>query len=1041
MRRSLASRVAVLVVLATAASRASAGDAGPPLDFRKDIRPILSNSCFLCHGPDAGTRKAGLRLDMKDGALAELESGSRAIVPGDPESSELYLRITADASDPVHMPPQKIGKDLSPADVETIKRWIEQGAPWSEHWSFKAPVRPAAPEVKEGTWARNPIDRFILARLEKDGVAHGPEADKVTLIRRLTFDLTGLPPTPAEVDAFLTDISPDAYEKLVERLLGTDRHAEHLARNWLDAARYGDTHGLHLDNERSLWPYRDWVIRSFRENKRFDEFTVEQLAGDLLPNATRDQKVATGFNRCNITTGEGGSIDAEYYVRYAVDRVETTSTVWMGLTTGCAVCHDHKYDPISQKEFYQFYAYFYSLSDKAMDGNALLPPPSLSLPSPEQEKAKAEAQAKVQEADAATKAELTKVEAAYADPGTATAAAPAAPPADYVWVDDVLPVGSQPTSEGGVFPFVEADRAPVFAGTKSSVRKATGLSQHFFTGASPGLIVGPGDVLFAYVFVDPFDPPKEIMLQFNDGTWEHRAYWGEDVIPWGAAGTDSRRHMGPLPEAGRWVRLEIPAAQVGLPAGSVVNGWAFTQHDGLVHWDAAGLKTSVPQGQAEYESLALWEQRTKLAPQKDLPKDVLAAIQAEPAKRTPEQSSAIKLHFFGMVHPKHRDAFAAHRKEREAWEAKIKEIDAQVPVTMVTAEMETPREAFILDRGQYDKPKDKVERGTPSWLPPAPADAPANRLGLARWLTMPEQPLVSRVVINRYWQLIFGTGLVKTTEDFGSQGEWPTHPELLDWLAVEFRESGWDVRHMLRLIVNSSTYRQSAKITPQALQADPANRLLGRGARFRLDAEVVRDNALFLSGLLVEKVGGRSVKPYQPEGLWEAVGFTGSNTAKFVQDHGDSLYRRSMYTFWKRTSPPPSMAILDAPTRENCTVRRPRTNTPLAALALMNDVQYAEASRKYAERILKEGGRTPGERAIYAFRSTVGRAPTSVELEVILGQYAAQLAKYSGDREAATKLVSVGESPRDAALDVAEHAAWSMVANLLLNLDETITRP
>ena len=1025
----------VLFALACAWLFASPLAAEDKLDFNRDIRPILSNACFKCHGFDDKTRQAGLRLDIQDGIVAKLESGTIAVVPGKAAESELVRRITSsDAAE--KMPPPDSGKTITPEQIELLKKWIDQGAEVKPHWSFVAPVRPPLPEVaKHKDAVRNPIDNFILARLEKEGLSPSAPGDKITLLRRVTLDLTGLPPTPQEIDDFLADNSPEAYEKVVDRLLRSPRYGEHMARYWLDAARYGDTHGLHLDNERSMWPYRDWVVKAFNDNKPFDQFTVEQVAGDLLPNATLEQKIASGFNRCNVTTGEGGSIDEEVRVRYAVDRTETMSTVFLGLTLGCAVCHTHKFDPVTQKEFYSLYAFFNQAADAAMDGNALSPPPMMKLPTAEHEsqlKAYDEQIAGVQKQMSDALAAIQ-----YTDPMNEPAAL-AAEPKEFVWVDDAAPPGAQ--LQGNTeWKFVTKTDGQVYSGEKATTRKVSDLSQHFFTGANPGLKVGEGDKLFCYVYLDPADPPKEIMLQWNDGSWEHRCYWGEDTIPWGGPNSPSRLPMGPLPNAGGWVRLEVEAAKVGLNPGAVINGWAFTQFGGTTYWDKAGIVTRTPQEGQGFESLALWEAYEKAQTKSTVPADVKAAITVTADQRNDQQKQLIRDYFLANVCLTTKPAFEPLHKQRDELAKKRSELDATIPVSLVMADVPTPRETFVLIRGAYDKPGEKVTAGVPSILPPLPEGAPVNRLGLAQWLVHPQHPLTARVTVNRFWQQYFGAGIVKTAEDFGVQGSYPTHPELLDWLARDFIESGWNVKRLQKLIVMSSTYQQSSKVTKEGLARDPSNELLARGPRYRLDGEVLRDSALFISGLLVEKPGGKGVKPYQPPGIWESVGFRSSNTLNYTQDAGDALYRRTLYTFWKRTAPPPLMTTFDAPSRESCTVRRSRTNTPLQALALMNDVQYIEAARNLAQRAMTSGS-DPAQRLSLAFRVATCRQPTAEETTILVDTYQAHLAKYQADRGAADKLVALGQSKRDPALDSAELAACTLVCNLILNLDEVVTK-
>ena len=1001
------------------------------INFNRDIRPILANNCFQCHGPDAKQRAAELRLDQREGALAPRKAGA-AVVPGKSAASALVHRITAaDAAE--RMPPADSGKKLSAQQIDLLKRWIDQGAEWQGHWSFLRAERSPLPTVRK-PGVVNPIDRFILARLEAEGLTLSPEADKVTLIRRVALDLTGLPPTPQEVDAFLADRSPEAYEKLVDRLLASPRYGEHMARSWLDLARFGDTHGLHFDNERALWRYRDWVLGAFNRNLSYDRFVTEQIAGDLLPNATAEQKIATGFNRCNVSTNEGGSINEEVLVRYAVDRTETMGTVFMGLTLGCAVCHDHKFDPVSQKEFYRLLAFFNSAADAAMDGNILAPPPILRMATPDQE-------VKLRALDEKTAAVRKRVadlvvKTEYTDPGAA--GTKITEPREFVWIDDAAPAGAKLLGDTP-WEFVSAPKHPVLSGTKSTRRSAKGISQHYFEGASPGLTLGQGDVLFAHVWIDPKDPPKEVMLQFNDGTWEHRAYWGADSIPWGFDGS-SRRYAGPLPKSGEWVRLEIEAAKVGLNSGAVLNGWAFTQFGGTVYWDKAGVLTRTPQSGKNFESLAAWEAYERAQAKSPVPQPVRDALKVLAGKRTEAQTKLIRDYYLERICPRTRPTFDPLTRELDAIDKEKKDLDALIPVTMVMADLPQPRDTFVLIRGQYDKHGEKVVPGVPASLPPLPAAAPPNRIGLARWLVDPAHPLTARVAVNRYWQQCFGRGLVKTSEDFGVQGEWPSHPELLDWLAVEFVESGWDVKQLMKRIVTSAAYRQSSDVSATLLRRDPENVLLARGPRFRLDAEVLRDSALYISGLLREQVGGRSVRPYQPSGIWEAVGFSGSNTQTFKRDSGAGLYRRSVYTFWKRTAPPPALMAFDAPSRETCVARRSRTNTPLQALAMMNDEQYVEAARHLAERMMTTGGATPAERLTFAFRQATARRPEKSELDVLLRVFERQLAHYRKDTAAAEKLLAVGESPRNKALDAAEQAAYTMAANLILNLDETITK-
>jgi hypothetical protein len=1011
------------------------------VDFNRQILPILSENCFACHGPDAKQRKAKLRLDVKEGAFAELRSGGHAIVPGKSAESKVIERTSSD--DPEHrMPPPKTGKRLKPEQIALMKQWIDQGARWTQHWAWVAPQRPQIPKVGDPSWAKDAIDHFILARLEAEGLRPSPPENKAKLLRRVTLDLTGLPPTPAEVDAFLADSSANAYEKVVDRLLESPRFGEHLARFWLDDARYGDTHGLHLDNYREMWPYREWVIKAFNADLPYDQFVIQQLAGDLLPNSTLDQIVASGFNRCHVTTNEGGSIEEEVYVRNVVDRVDTTSEVFLGLTVACARCHDHKYDPIKTKDYYQLFAFFNSLDDKPMDGNAALYAPIARVGTAEQTAALKQVDQKLAALKQQIAAEVAKVR--LDDGAESKVAANERERAEYVWVDDEIPAGAKASSDGnpnGLWNFVSKPQHPVFSGNKSVMRTASGVSQQFFEKAQPGLRIGAGDTLFAYVYLDPAKPPKEIMLQWNTGDWKHRAYWGENLIGWGTDGTPERLRLGSLPPAGKWERLEVEAAKVGLTPGMVVQGWALTQFDGTVYWDKAGIVTQTPQGNAPFETLSVWLQMQQAVQGAGLPQPIQDIIKIEAGKRTDDQKKHLRDYFVEYAFAKTRSMFEPLHQQLAAIEKEREKITAPMATTLVSQEQSQPRPAYILKRGEYDRRGEQVGRDTPGFLPPLPKDGPRNRLGFAQWVMSRDNPLTSRVAVNRLWQQCFGTGLVKTTEDFGAQGEPPSHPELLDWLALQFMDDGWNVKKMTKRLVMSATYRQSSRLTPDRLAKDPANRLLSRGPRYRLDAEILRDQALAVSGLLVERLGGPSVKPPQPAGLWEAVGYVTSNTANFVADKGcDKVHRRSLYTFWKRTSPPPQMTAFDAPSRESCVVRRERTNTPLQALLLLNERQYVECARALAERTLHEADAKPEARIAYMFKLATARSPDAKELAELLADYQEHLANYTKHVEAAQKLIAVGESKPDSKLNPSELAAWTMIGNLILNLDEVINK-
>jgi hypothetical protein len=1003
------------------------------VDFSRDVRPILSDNCFSCHGFDAKKRKADLRLDTPEGAYAA-KDGVQAIKPGDPTNSAVMQRILSKDPEEI-MPPPDSHKKLTPAQIDTIRRWIVAGAPYRKHWSFEPPSKPTLPSLPPGI---APIDVLIQRELTRHGLSPNPEATKEQLIRRVTLDLTGLPPTPTEIDAFLADRSPDAYHRVVDRLLASARYGEHMARYWLDAARYGDTHGLHLDNERSMWPYRDWVVKAFNDNLSFDRFTVWQLAGDLLPNATREQRIASGFNRCNVTTSEGGSIAEEWLFRYAVDRTETTMAVWMGLTAGCAVCHDHKFDPLTTKDFYSMYAFFYSAADPAMDGNILLTPPVLQLSSPEQETELKQIDQSITEKQKAVRESLAKIQ--YADPATLNPP-PTPKTEESVWFDDDFPAGAKVENSGGATTFVSTEQGPVHSGKRALKRSANGLAQDFYA-KGPSFNIPANGTFSVWCQLDPSTPPKAIMVQFHSGGWNHRAVWGQhETIPFGKPNTTEKVLLGKLPEPGKWTRLEFNADKLGLKPGMKVDGFAFTQFDGTVFWDRLALTHKTDPASDPAWSWEVWKRKNQGTRVNDLPGDLQNIVRGKkPEDWGEKDSQRIKDWWLENVYAEARPLIEKVKAERVALESKKKTLTDAIPTTLVMADLPQPRQAHIMERGQYDKPKDKVSRATPEVFPPLPQKETHSRLDLAEWLLAEENPLTARVTVNRLWQQFFGTGLVKSVNDFGSQGDSPSHPELLDWLAVTFREDGWDIKRFVRMLVTSATYRQSAVANPTLLAKDPENRLLARGPRFRMDAEVLRDSALFISGLLNPKIGGKGVRTYQPDNIWEPVGFSGSNTARYTRDNGDALYRRSLYTFWKRTAPPPSMTTFDAPPRESFCLRRERSNTPLQSLVLMNDIQHVEAARNFAQRILVEGGKSDPERLAFAWRSTTGRPPSAKESELVLRTLEKQRARYASSPEDAAKLITFGESKPAAHIPAPELAAWTLTANLLLNLDETLNK-
>ena len=1038
------------------------------LSFNRDIRPILSEACFRCHGPDAAARAAELRLDLREGATADL-SGHAAVVPGRPEQSELVTRIMSTDPD-VRMPPAEAEHQLTDDQVAKLRRWIAEGAEYESHWSLLPPVRHEPPAIQNKDWPRNPIDNFVAGRLEREGLKPSPEANKVALLRRLTVDLTGLPPTPQEIDAFLADRSPNAYEKVVDRLLASPRYGERMASFWLDAARYADTNGYQSDGKRFMWRWRDWVIESFNKNQPFDEFTVEQLAGDLLPNPTLDQLIATGFNRNHRGNEEGGIIAEEFRVEYVADRVETTSTVWLGLTVGCARCHDHKYDPITQKDFYRLFAFFNNINEpgKAVrDNNS---PPLIKAPTREMQHSLAEKDRAIQAAHAAcerVEPQLRREQEAwerelargptfewpirdalvlhYPLDGHLQPAKHAAPGGKPATSADgkVTPVVPAATFEGGVSPFaagmrgqaaefdgkrqIRIDGAPeISEATKYTlaawIKPAVGKGRSAILARADadnsylGYALFWNDGKLQFDFVNRIDDDAlkvETAERLQPGRWLHVAATYD--------GSRTARGM-TIYVDGVAVRSKILADTLSNPirpdAPLLIGSYAGDDRfRGTI--DDVRLYTRVL---AAAELATLGGARTL---------DQSARTPSE--KRSPSDNETLRAYFLRFVA---KGAVKNAYDRRAAAEAERAAMEATIPTTMVMEEMPEPRPTFVLTRGQYDLPGERVSADVPASLPALPSDAPRNRLGFARWLVDGKHPLTARVAVNRFWQLYFGRGLVETTEDFGSQGQWPTHPELLDWLAEEFVRTGWDVKRLQKTIVSSATYRQDSSVTQTLVQRDPDNRLLARGPRFRLSAEAIRDQALAVSGLLTEKLGGPSIMPYQPEGLWEEL----THTAKYKQDHGEDLYRRSLYVYWRRTIPPPGMSNFDAAAREICTVRQVRTNTPLQALTLLNDITYVEAARALAQRVRREAGSDPEKQIALAFRLATSRVPTAAELKLLLAGYERYRERYVEDTAAAEKLLKVGEAPVDMQCDPAALAAATLTCSVILNLDETVTK-
>ncbi|MBN8732246.1 MAG: DUF1553 domain-containing protein [Acidobacteria bacterium] len=963
-------------------------------EFNRDVRPILSDKCFTCHGPDAKTKNIPLRLDLESAAKADLGGGRRAIVEGDPDTSELIRRVTTE-SKAKRMPPVHTGHAIAPKEVEALRSWIAAGAKWEKHWSFLPPRAPALPKVSNAAWVRNPIDAFVLERLDREGLRPSPEAGKEALLRRATLDLTGLPPAPAEIDAFLADSSPNAYERAVDRLLASPRYAERMAYRWLDYARYSDTNGYQFDGERSMWRWRDWVIEAFARNKPYDRFTLEQIAGDMLPGATTDQKVATGFNRNHRGNSEFGIIAEEYAVEYVIDRMETTSAVFMGLTMGCARCHNHKYDPIAQREFYQMYAYFNNVPEhgRAMKyGNS---PPLTPAPTEEQ-------QAQARELNAKIAAIEKWIEARGAQTRREMAAwsKTAAAGGQTLWAPDsgrernLKRIVHDIEDRFSVSARVSAESAPngaIWTRTDNSPR-----------GRGYGLYARQGKLMVH--FISDWDDDA-IRITSKTALAGGRAY--NVLVTYSGSRMAEGIHVY---VDGAEIEMEVKLDTLYRPLGNA--GKAFKEVFRIGEGGGAENKfNGVVEDVAVYSRVVNGDEIAALASTKP---SLLYFLENAAAPEVRGQWAKL----------------TQLRREREA-------LERSFPTVMVMAELKQRRPTHLLQRGQYDKPGEVVEPGVPALLHPLPAGAPNNRLGFAQWLIAPENPLTARVGVNRFWQMMFGIGLVKTVEDFGLQGEWPSHPELLDWMSTEFVRSGWDVKGLLKLMVTSATYRQDSRATPELLQSDPENRLLARGARFRVPAESVRDTALAVAGLLDARIGGPSVKPYQPDGLWKELTMQDMD---YAQAHGRDLYRRSLYTFWKRTVAPPMLANFDAANREACVVRESRTNTPLQALNLMNDVQFVEAARVFGQRMMLEGGASAEERLRYGFRLATGRVPKPAEVEVLRGSLNYHLDYFAGDAKRVEQFLAQGEAPIDARVDKRELAAFGSVGSLLLNLDETVTR-
>ena len=1005
------------------------------IDFNFHVKPILSQNCYLCHGPDESSREADLRLDIADSAYAVHDS-LPAIKPGDLKSSLLFHRITA--SDPEErMPPPEAHKELSPLQIAILEKWIEDGAQYKQHWSFISPENPPEPEVENSAWIQNTVDRFILSRLEQEGLRPSDEADRRTLIRRLSFDLTGLPPTLEEIQSFIDDTSEDAYENVVDHYLASNHFGERMAVHWMDLARYADTNGYSIDGGRHMWLWRDWVIDAFNRNLPFDDFVVEQLAGDLLPDPTEAQLIATGFNRNHMNTHEGGTIPEENLTNYVADRVKTTSEVFLGLTMACAQCHDHKFDPISQRDYFQFFAFFNTTSDKGLDGNSGIN---------SQPRYDAKTMLSDQAEIAAIEAELAALEAEKAGVF----------PEQAAWEE------SQKQHL--------ADRGQNLALHRISPLRITtpNTSNTGVVLPDSSLLIEAGGYLAAYNVSAHLDQPDNspitgLRIEFypHEASSGYLGHSTSDKMKGGIVMTSLSISKGTLPSDQVDLYNLVPLSQVTASSTHPdyhplnvlderrINGWAPASFQQRQHLTATFAEPINPAQASHLTVMLNFGQGNNLIPShfkiftmtgvddgSNVPSTLQTALNTAGSERSPAQKEALKTFFFETS-----DATLRMRNRITNLEERL-HVLTEPQSTMVMDVAPDPRETFILNRGQYDQPLEKVTANSLSVLPPLEQEKDANRLDLAKWLTRPDHPLTARVTVNRFWQMLFGAGIVKTAADFGAQGSLPSHPELLDWLAVSFIDSGWDVKALLKTMVMSATYRQQSHASEQQLQRDPENTLLARGPRFRLQAEFIRDAALMSSGLLVDRIGGPSVKPYQPAGLWKEISHYGSTPATaqvFVQDHGEKLYRRSLYTYWKRTLPPPAMLTFDAPNREVCTVTREVTNTPLQALVLLNDPQFVEASRHFASRIMKSDTDDTA-RLKRAFEMVLSRQPDRQELNVLQSRLEDERAYYRDAPEQALAYLSVGESLRDESLPADEHAAWTTVASMIFNLSEAITR-
>lgn len=991
------------------------------VDFVRDIRPIISENCFFCHGPDEATRAADLRLDVAEDALAVIE-------PGSSDDSELLRRLTTDDVDEL-MPPRESNRSLSEKEISLIRRWIDQGAKWEQHWSFRPLVAPPIPSVQPNPQApiRNPIDAFVQSQLAEHDLQPSPEASRATLIRRLSLDLTGLPPTTEQVDAFLADIRPDAYQRAVDRLLDSPAYGQRMAWDWLDAARYADTNGYQGDRERTMWPWRDWVVRAINDNMPYDQFTLWQLAGDLLPEATHEQKLATGFCRNHMINGEGGRIAEENRVEYVMDMTETMGMVWLGMTLNCCRCHDHKYDPITNQEYYQFFAFF---NQTPVQGNGGDPQtaPNLATPSAVQEQELASIQSQIASLDIQLQKMSRKLvsdqstweqtdlqrlsDATLWHPLRANKAFASGSPLRTLSDNSVLTSGA-PDNDTYTF-LASTDLARVTGIRLEAMRHETMTKGGLSKAESSNFVLT--EIEFSQVNSESDDVPATPIAS-AEATF---AQGGHKVT----SAFDGDPKTGWAVHEGRIVDREHSAV-FRFKEPIEVDGDA--QFKIVLRHDSVHKRHNIGRFRISVTDVA----EPKLTRAGD---QLIAALKTPVGKRSDEQRRLV-----GKTHRESVPAYKALQNRRDRLVKQRNKVQQGFPKVMVMADMAEARKTFILNRGLYNKPTDEVTAKLPAFLPATTktdGSDPANRSTLARWLVDPQNPLTARVTVNRFWQQMFGVGLVKTTEDFGAQGEIPAQMDLLNWLANRFQRDGWDVKNLMRLIVTSHTYRQSSKIQHRSgYERDPDNRLLARGARYRMPSWMLRDQALAAAGLLSPAAGGPAVNTYQPAGIWEEASF---GKKVYRQDQGEKLYRRSLYTYWRRIIAP--TMFFDNASRQTCTVKVSRTNTPLHALQTLNNVVYVEASRVLAELALKSTSQSDAQRIDFVMRRTLARRASDAEMKVFLGGLQRSRRQFSSTAEAANQLISAGESPRDESLDPIEHAAWTSLCLAVLNLDETLNR-